>query len=368
MKIALVHDYLTQRGGAERVFELLCKHFPQADIFTSLYDPLRTIELGDRSVHTSVLQSIPHASRYFRLLAPFYYPAFRALDLSDYDLIISSSSSFAKSVRKHPTAKHICFCHNVPRFLWDTQTYLREYKEFQIFYPIILKIFQEMKRADLIYAQEPDLYIANSTTVAQRISNIYGKPAITVNYPIDADRFTFSDEKENYHLVMSRLISYKRIDIVIEAFNQLGWNLIVSGSGPERSRLQAKAKKNIIFLGQVSDAERSRLLAKAKSVVVAALEDYGLVPIEANASGTPVISYGAGGVLDTQINGETGLFFDEQTPESLQAILLKANGIKWNYPKLRDHALNHFTETIFFEQVGRVVDEICDSKILHPVG
>jgi glycosyltransferase involved in cell wall biosynthesis len=368
MKIALVHDYLTQRGGAERVFELLCKHFPQADIFTSLYDPLHTIELGDRAVYTSVLQSIPHASKYFRLLAPFYYPAFRALDLYDYDLIISSSSSFAKAVRKKPGAKHICFCHNVPRFLWDTQTYLREYKEFQLFYPIILKIFQEMKRADLVYAQEPDLYIANSTTVAQRISNIYGKPAITVNYPIDADRFTFSEQKDNYHLVMSRLISYKRIDIVIEAFNQLGWKLIVSGSGPERSRLQAKAKDNIVFLGQVNDADRCRLLSRAKSVVVAALEDYGLVPIEANASGTPVISYGAGGVLDTQINGETGLFFDEQTPESLRAILLEANGIKWNYTKLRDHALSHFTETIFFEQVGRVVDEIYDSRVLHPVG
>jgi hypothetical protein len=190
MKIALVHDYLTQRGGAERVFELLCKHFPQADIFTSLYDPAHTIELGDRLVHTSVLQSIPHASKYFRLLAPFYYPAFRALDLQDYDLIISSSSSFAKAVRKRPEAKHICFCHNVPRFLWDTQTYLREYKEFQLFYPVILKIFQEMKRADLVYAREPDLYIANSSTVAQRISNIYGKPAITVNYPIDPERFT----------------------------------------------------------------------------------------------------------------------------------------------------------------------------------
>jgi glycosyltransferase involved in cell wall biosynthesis len=367
MKIALVHDYLTQRGGAERVFELLCKHFPNADIFTSLYDPQHTIELGDRLVHTSVLQSIPHASKYFRLLAPFYYPAFRALDLSDYDLIISSSSSFAKSVRKKPGAKHICFCHNVPRFLWDTQTYLREYKEFQLFYPIILKIFQEMKRADLVYAQEPDLYIANSTTVAQRISNIYGKPAITVNYPIDADRFTFSDQKDNYHLVMSRLISYKRIDIIIEAFNQLGWPLIVSGNGPEKVRLQAKAKKNIVFLGEVSDVERSRLLSKAKSVVVAALEDYGLVPIEANASGTPVISYGAGGVLDTQINGETGLFFDEQTPESLRAILLEANGIKWNYTQLRDHALSHFSETIFFEQVERVVDEICDSRVLHLV-
>jgi glycosyltransferase involved in cell wall biosynthesis len=368
MKIALVHDYLTQRGGAERVFELLCQHFPDADIFTSLYDPQHTIELSDRCVHTSVLQSIPHASKYFRLLAPFYYPAFRALDLQDYDLIISSSSSFAKCVRKHPKAKHICFCHNVPRFLWDTQTYLREYKEFQLFYPIILKIFQEMKRADLVYAQEPDLYIANSTTVAQRISNIYSKPVITVNYPIDLDRFTFSSQKENYHLVMSRLISYKRVDIIVDAFNQLGWKLLISGTGPEQFRLQAKAQKNIVFLGQVTDSERSRLLASAKSVVVAALEDYGLVPIEANASGTPVISYGVGGVLDTQVPGETGLFFEEQTSASLRDTLLKADSMKWNYAQLREHAVNHFSEPIFFEKIEQVVSQMCSSKVPHLVG
>jgi glycosyltransferase involved in cell wall biosynthesis len=368
MKIALVHDYLTQQGGAERVFELLCQHFPEADIFTSLYDPKNTIELGDRHVHTSVLQSIPHASKYFRLLAPFYYPAFRALDLQDYDLIISSSSSFAKCVRKNPLAKHICFCHNVPRFLWDTQTYLREYREFQLFYPIILKIFQEMKRTDLIYAQEPDLYIANSQTVAQRIRNIYNKPTIAVNYPIDTQQFSYSDQKEKYHLVLSRLISYKRVDIIIDAFNQLGYPLIVSGTGPERHRLQSKAQKNIVFVGQVSDADRSQLLAKAQSVIVAALEDYGLVPIEANASGTPVISYGAGGVLDTQIPGKTGLFFEEQTAASLRDTMLKANDMKWDCAYLRDHAINHFTETIFFEKIDRIITEMCSAKIPHLVG
>jgi len=126
MKIALVHDYLTQRGGAERVFELLCRHFPNADIFTSLYDPKKTIDLGDRLVRTTALQNIPGATKYFRLLAPFYFPAFRSLNLQDYDLIISSTSSFAKAVRKRPGAKHICFCHNVTRFLWDTKTYLRQ--------------------------------------------------------------------------------------------------------------------------------------------------------------------------------------------------------------------------------------------------
>ncbi|HEY9299383.1 MAG TPA: glycosyltransferase family 4 protein, partial [Phormidium sp.] len=152
MKIALVHDYLTQKGGAERVFELLCKRYPNADIFTSLYDPKRTIDLGEGTVNTSFLQKIPQASKYFRLLAPLYFPAFRALDLQDYDLIISSCSSFAKAVKKSPQAKHICFCHNVTRFLWDTETYLREYGDYKLFAPVIEPIFDLLRQVDLNYA------------------------------------------------------------------------------------------------------------------------------------------------------------------------------------------------------------------------
>ncbi|MDX2229157.1 MAG: glycosyltransferase [Leptolyngbyaceae cyanobacterium bins.349] len=357
MKIALVHDYLTQRGGAERVFELLCRHFPQADIFTSLYDPDRTIDLGDRLVRTTALQQVPGAIKYFRLMAPFYYPAFRALDLHDYDLIISSSTSFAKAVRKRADALHICFCHNVTRFLWDTQTYLREYSDYQNFYPFIEKVFRVMREMDLKYAQEPDLYIANSSVVAERIRRIYKKQVITINYPIDVSRFSFSDQKENYYLASARLISYKRLDVIVEAFNWLGWPLLVMGDGPERDRLQLQACSNVKFLGHVPDTERTELMAKAQSVVVAALEDYGLVPVEANASGTPVISYGAGGVLDTQIPGETGLFFKRQTPEAIQTALLTASEMSWDYHRIRDHAVSHFSEQAFFQQVDQILEQ-----------
>jgi glycosyltransferase involved in cell wall biosynthesis len=355
MKIALVHDYLTQRGGAERVFELLCRHYPDADIFTSLYDPDRTVELGDRLVKTTVLQNIPGARKYFRLMAPFYYPAFRALDLQDYDLIISSSTSFAKAVRKRPDAKHICFCHNVTRFLWDTQTYLREYSDFQNFYPIIEKIFRVMREQDRRYAQEPDLYVANSSIVADRIRKIYNKAAIVINYPIDTDCFEFSGQKEDYYLASARLISYKRIDTIVEAFNWLGWRLLITGEGPEQERLKQQAMGNVEFLGHVSDQARKHLMAKAQSVVVAALEDYGLVPIEANASGTPVIAFGAGGVLDTQVDGKTGLLYPRQTPESLQSALLRGRTIAWEYEDIRDHAIQHFSETVFFQQVDRLI-------------
>ncbi|NJP10524.1 MAG: glycosyltransferase family 4 protein [Leptolyngbyaceae cyanobacterium RU_5_1] len=358
MKIALVHDYLTQRGGAERVFELLCKRFPQADVFTSLYDPENTIDLGDRPVQTTALQNIPGAAKYFRLMAPFYYPAFRALDLQDYDLIISSSTSFAKAVRKRPGATHVCFCHNVTRFLWDTRTYLREYSDFQKLYPFIEKIFQVMRQLDLKYAQEPDLYIANSSIVAERIRKIYGKRAIAINYPIDVNRFGFSNRKDDFYLASARMISYKRLDVIIEAFNWLGWPLLIMGDGPERERLQSQALKNVRFVGHVSDAERMELMSKARSVVVAALEDYGLVPVEANASGTPVIAYGAGGVLDTQIPGQTGVFFQRQTPESLQAALFKAEQISWNYHDIREHAVSQFSEEAFFRKVERVMDQV----------
>ena len=362
MKIALVHDYLTQRGGAERVFELLCNRFPSADIFTSLYDRENTIQLSDRLVYTTALQKLPKASHYFRFLAPFYYPAFRALDLQDYDLIISSCSSFAKSVRKRPDASHICFCHNITRFLWDTQTYLREFKEFQLFYPLIEPVFAQMREVDLKYSQEPDLYIANSTTVQRRIERIYKKPAKTINYPIDTGRFTFSDQKEDFYLVSSRFLTYKRIDVIIEAFNWLGRPLKIMGDGPERERLQAIAQSNVEFLGYVSDQERMTLMSRAKAVIVAALEDYGLVPIEANASGTPVIAYGRGGVLDTVLPGETGLFFNKQRPDSLIDAVLESDQMEWNYSVIRDHALSNFTEDVFFQRVSELVEETFSDK------
>lgn len=359
MKIALVHDYLTQKGGAERVFELLCKRFPEADVFTSLYDPDRTIDLGDRAISTTGLQRLPGATRYFRLLAPFYYPAFRSLDLQDYDLIISSSSSFAKAVHKRPGAKHICFCHNVTRFLWDTQTYLRGYRKYQFFYPVFQSIFAHLKKLDLEYAEEPDLYIANSTTVARRIQRIYGKQAMTIHYPIDQKKFVFSEQKDEFCLVSSRLMSYKRADILVEAFNWLGRSLLIIGEGPQRKYLESKALPNVQFLGHVSDAERAYLMAKAQFVVTAALEDYGLVPIEANVSGTPAITYGAGGALDTQISGLTGLFFKRQTPDAVQKALLDAGKVAWNYAEIRDYALSHFTETVFFQKVDRVIEQVC---------
>jgi len=359
MKIALVHDYLTQRGGAERVFELLCNHYPDADVFTSIYDPERTIDLGERLVRTTALQKIPGAAKYFRILAPFYFPAFRALDLQEYDLIISSSSSFAKAVKKRTGARHICFCHNVTRFLWDTETYLRQYGDYQYFYPLIETIFRSMRKIDLTYAQEPDLYIANSNVVARRIQENYGKQAIMINYPINTSNFIFSEQKSDFYLASARLISYKRIDVIVEAFNWLGLPLIIIGDGPERERLESQALKNIQFLGHVSDSERGNLMTKACSVIVAALEDYGLVPVEANASGTPVIAYGAGGVLDTQIPGQTGVFFQRQTPDALQAALLDASKIPWDYKLIRNHAVSQFSEEAFFRRVERVISEVC---------
>jgi len=177
--------------------------------------------------------------------------------------------------------------------------------------------------------------------------------------PIDTSNFVFSDTKDEYYLASARMISYKRLDIIVEAFNWLGWPLIISGDGPERERLQAKALDNIKFLGHVSDNQRKELFSKAKSIIVAALEDYGLVPVEANASGTPVIAFGAGGVLDTQINGQTGVFFKRQTPESLQKALLESGEITWDYENIRNHAVNNFSEPVFFSKVERVITQTC---------
>ncbi|ESA38667.1 group 1 glycosyl transferase [Leptolyngbya sp. Heron Island J] len=357
MKIALVHDYLTQKGGAERVFELLCRQFPEADIYTSLYSPSDTIDIGDRPVHTTKLQAIPGASKNFRLLAPLYFPAFEALDLQKYDLIISSTTSFAKSVIKRPDAYHICFCHNITRFLWDTRTYIDQYKNYKALLPVIEPIFDKLRQVDFVHAQKPDLYISNSTIVTERIEQTYQQPAITVNYPIDTSQFEFSDQKDDFYLVSSRLLGYKRVDIVVEAFNWLGWPLIVTGDGPERERLELAALPNISFLGHVSDEQRKNLMSRAKAVVVAALEDYGLVPIEANVSGTPVVAYGAGGVLDTQVPGKTGVFFCRQSPEAVHRALIEANSTQWNYRQIREHVLKNFTEDVFFERVFNIIGE-----------
>jgi glycosyltransferase involved in cell wall biosynthesis len=359
MKIALVHDYLTQRGGAERVFELLCNHFPTADIYTSVYDRQNTIDLGDRQVHTTFLQNIPATRKYFRLFAPFYYSAFSSLNLKEYDLILSSSASFAKGVQKRSDALHICFCHNITRFLWDTNTYLREYGAYSFLKPVIELVFKKMRQQDVFYAQSPDYYIANSTTVAKRIQDTYKKDAVVVNYPIDDRRFTFSDQKDDYCLVSSRHLSYKRLDIIIDAFNLLKLPLIITGEGPETKQLQARSQSNIKFLGHVSDRDRCNLMAKAKFVIVAALEDYGLVPIEANASGTPVIAYGAGGVMDTQVSGLTGILFEQQTSESLKNAIIEAQEINWDYAKIRDHAISNFSESVFFEKIDLIIERIC---------
>ena len=364
MKIALVHDYLTQRGGAERVFQLLCKFFPEADVYSSLYDSQNTIDLQGRSVKTTFLQKLPGSKRSFRLCAPLYYPAFRQLDLQKYDLIISSTSSFAKGVRKRPGAMHICFCHNVTRFLWDTRIYLEEYSKFKKFSPLIEPVMESIRQQDLLYSQEPDLYIANSTTVARRINRIYQRKALVINYPINTNKFIYSGDKEDYYLISSRMISYKRLDIAIEAFNWLGLPLIIIGDGPERQRLEAKSLDNINFLGYVEDNWRTHLMAKAKAVIVTALEDYGSVPIEANASGTPVIAYGAGGVLDTQVSGKTGVLFNPQTPDALQIAVKQQSLQKWNYRAIREHAINNYSELVFFQQVAKVIKEFCGKSVL----
>ena len=364
MKVALIHDYLTQRGGAERVFQLLCEFFPDADIYTSVYDPRNTVDFEDRTINTTLLQKIPGAKKNFRLLAPVYYSAFRQLDLQEYDLIISSTSSFAKGVKKRLGAMHICFCHNVTRFIWNTQTYLEEYSNFKKFSSLIRPVIESLRKQDLQYSQEPDLYIANSSTVARRVEKLYQRKALTVNYPIDTSKFVYSEQKEDYYLISSRMISYKRLDIAVETFNWLGLPLIIIGDGPERKRLEEKSLDNIKFLGYVEDEWRTHLMAKAKAVIVTALEDYGLVPVEANASGTPVIGYGAGGILDTQIEGKTGILFNPQTPDALQVAVEKHENHTWNYQEIRNHAIENFSERVFFQQVEDILKEFCGQSVL----
>ena len=220
-----------------------------------------------------------------------------------------------------------------------------------------------MRKADLKYSGEPDLYVANSSTVTKRIWQYYGRKAITLNFPIDSKKFDFSDSKDNFYLVACRLLCYKKVDVIVEAFNQLQLPLSIIGDGPERKKLEAQANSNIKFLGYVSDRQRQKLMAKARTVIVAALEDYGLVPIEANASGTPVISYGAGGVLDTQIPGKTGIFFNSQTVRDLKQAILEAEKVQWDNSQIRHHALSNFSEAVFFQKITQIIESVCGRSI-----
>jgi glycosyltransferase involved in cell wall biosynthesis len=357
--VAFVHDYLIQFGGAERVLLEMQQLYPSAPLYTSLYDPRAFEGRFDRiDVRTSFLQRIPGAARNFRALLPVYPRAFESFDLSSFDMVISSTTSFAKGVRVGPEALHVSYVNTPTRFLWYPEEYAADIVPLAA-RPLLALIAPALRRWDYRAAQRPHHLIANSRNVAQRIANVYGRTADVVHCPADVEGFAHTEPRGDYYLVMSRLLPYKRVHLAIEACNRLKERLIVAGSGPDLRRLQALAGPTIEFAGFVDEARRRKLIAGSKALIVPGIEDFGLVPIEAAAARRPTIAYAAGGALETVVEGETGLFFREPNAGALAAVLQSLSGVSFSAERMRTHAAA-FAPEVFRSKLKALVERYFD--------
>jgi glycosyltransferase involved in cell wall biosynthesis len=361
MNIALVHDWLTNYAGGERVVFEISKLFPKAPIFTSVYDPEKAPAFKDKDVRASFLQKYPLLKSKRELLVPLAPFALEQIDLSKFDLVISSSSMASKGVITKPETVHICYCHTPSRYLWEPEVDNRASKG--LFSSLRKNVAHKLRIWDRLAADRVDYFLANSKYVAKRIKKYYGRDSIVVYPPVDVDRFEITEKKnvKDYFLYVSRLVSYKRCDLVIDAFNDLGLPLKIIGRGPEKKSLQRKAKNNIEFLGFLSNDEVKKYYQEAKAFVFAAEEDFGIVPVEAMASGRPVIAYGEGGVRETVVEGETGTFFSEQTAQCLIDCVKNFDESKYSSEKIKKHA-KKFSPERFGNELKEVIDKIVEDK------
>lgn len=352
-KVALVHDYFIQMGGAEKVAEEMHKIFPAAPMFTTVDTRAEVpAELRKARVHTSFMQRLPGIKKNFRHYFPIYPFAVESLDVNDYDLILSSTSGYAKGVRKRRGAIHVCYCHTPMRWAWRYEDYAAREQFGGVKSLILPPILAGLRRWDLRAAEQPDFYIVNSHNVARRVKETYGRDSVVIPPPIDVERFLPDEPDEDFYLILSRLISYKKLDLAIEACKKLDRRLIVIGEGPDRKRLEQLAGKRTEFLGRQPAEVVARYASRCRALLFPGEEDFGMVPLEINASGRPVIAYGAGGALETVIDGETGIFFNEQTAESIVEAIEEFESRLWNRRLMRKHA-EKFDTTVF---TGRVTE------------
>lgn len=359
MNIALVHDWLPFMGGAERVLSSFLELYPDAPIYTTIFNKSKIDSpLKEAKVITSYLQKDNREIKNHRWLFPFMMTAIENFNLNEYDIVLSDSSCIAKGVITPPSTMHICYCHSPMRYAWE---FSHEYSEKMVgktgLKSRLLRYFLTGVRLwDNVTADRVDYFIANSENVARRIRKHYRRDATVIYPPVRCNLFQISDIDEDYFLIVGRLQEYKRIDIAIEAFNSLGLPLVIIGDGPDRKRLEAMSRNNIKFLGRRSDEDIKKYYSRCKAFIFPGEEDFGITPLEAMASGRPVIAYGKGGALETVVDKITGVFFWNQNCEDLVKAIEISNKIKYDKQEIRRHA-ELFDESIFKEKINEFVLE-----------
>lgn len=358
MKIALVHDYLVQNGGAERVLECFCEIFPYAPIYTIVYnkDSMHG-SFSDRRIYTSYLQNFPFARKRHRIFPLLMPPAVERFDFSKYDIVLSDSASYAKGIITGPDVLHISYIHTPMRYAWDDcQKYTHDFYFPKFVKKIIPFAMNYIRLWDRISIDRVDKIIANSNFVAKRIKKYYKKDCLVINPPVAVNNFYISEKPKKYYLMVGRLIAYKRHDIAIEAFNKLGLPLKIIGRGPEYKKLKKMALPNVEFLGRVSDEELPRYYANCKAFIFPQEEDFGIVAIEAMASGRPLIAYKSGDIVEHMEEGKTGEFFSEQTSKAIIECVKNFDETKYDPRYIREKVLR-FDREIFKKKIKEHVEK-----------
>lgn len=342
LRVAIVHDYLNQQGGAEKVAEVFCRMFPGAPLYTSVYDRGAMGPFWRQvDVRTSFMQKLASRAGLAKGLLPLYPAAFESFDLSDYDLVLSSSSTFAKGVITRPDTCHVDYCYTPARFAWMYHEYTGNHRLPPGTRALLPGLVTPLRVWDLAAAQRVDHFVAISQTVARRIEKFYRRSAAVVEPPIEVGQYEPATEIGDYFLVVARLAAYKRIDLAVRACTALGVPLIVAGEGPDRKRIERLAGHTVRFLGRVPDNEVCTLLARCRAVLWPGEEDFGLVPVEAQAAGRPVIAFGRGGAAETVIPGETGILFFPQTVEALVSVIQGFDPHAYDPSVLRENAARY---------------------------
>ena len=361
MKVAIVHFWLVSMRGGEKVIEALLEMFPEADIYTHVYNPKGVSAfINSHNVFTSRISRLPFAKKLYQFYMPLMPNALMDFNLQGYDLVISSEAGPAKGVVANPNAYHVCYCHSPMRYLWDMyHEYFRGTTPLVRFF--MKRLIPSLRIWDVMSANLVDCFIANSVYVAKRIRHCYNREAVVVYPPVDIEKYLAVERKPaDYYLFFGQVTGYKRADIAIEACVRSGRKLIVAGAGAKKKNIEKYRKNGLItFLGRVSNEDIFDLFASAKALLFPGIEDFGIIPIEAQAAGCPVIAYREGGAVETVKEGVTGLFFDEQTPQALMAAMehFERNEVTFTGRQVFNDHVQQFSKDAFIKRMRNVLDE-----------